>query len=355
MTQVLKHLKNSTIADGPDPTQINPSDWNAAHVFSAGALGSLLMRDTGDATYGASWLASVAAGQVLISNGVGAAPAWAASLTLAGNLTVGGTVSSTGQGGHTLVYTGPGFNTLLVQNAAAGTGNAARLMLGNDASASQFQLTLYSTTFTAGAPNYADGVTFLSQGAGGMTFYNGNATARLEFWTAGTKRWTIDSGGNFVMGTVATGSTHLQLAGPFGQIQIGNTGTAASNVSSFVNANGIVGTIVTSGSGTAYNQTSDGRLKTDRGLARSTAVLERTEIHEYVWNVDGTPGRGVFSQDAHAIAPYANTPGTDERDADGRLVHPWATDYSKYVPDLIVGWQQHNARLKAIEAAIAKG
>jgi len=108
MSQLVKHLKVSAIPDGPDPNQINPSDWNASHVFSGGALGGLLMRDTGDATYGASWIASVAAGSVLISNGVGAAPTWAASLTLnsltLSTLTVNGNAALIGPSPTLVLY-----------------------------------------------------------------------------------------------------------------------------------------------------------------------------------------------------------------------------------------------------------
>jgi hypothetical protein len=89
MAGLLTHLKVSAIPDGPDPAQVNPSDWNASHVFTGGALGSLLIRDTADPTYGASWLPAVAAGQVLIANGVAALPTWSASPTVAG-LTVSG-------------------------------------------------------------------------------------------------------------------------------------------------------------------------------------------------------------------------------------------------------------------------
>jgi hypothetical protein len=61
----------------------------------------------------------------------------------------------------------------------------------------------------------------------------------------------------------------------------------------------------------------------------------------------------VFSQDAHKIKPDANVPGRDDRDEAGHLLQPWGTDYSKYVPDLIVGWQQHHAELTALRAELA--
>ena len=51
--------------------------------------------------------------------------------------------------------------------------------------------------------------------------------------------------------------------------------------------------------------------------------------------------------------PSAVTVGTDEINAEGQLVRPWGVDYSKFVPDLIVGWQQHDATISQLAARIA--
>lgn len=88
---MLKHEFESAVSDDPDVSLIQPSHWNAEHAFDGGATGSLLYRDTGQAT-GANWLADVAVGSVLVSGGVGAAPAFSAtpsltSLTLSTPLT----------------------------------------------------------------------------------------------------------------------------------------------------------------------------------------------------------------------------------------------------------------------------
>lgn len=57
---MIKHLFQSNEPDDPDATsELRPSDWNAEHPFDGGALGSLVMRDTNEAT-GASWLPSTA-------------------------------------------------------------------------------------------------------------------------------------------------------------------------------------------------------------------------------------------------------------------------------------------------------
>ncbi len=83
MAGILRHLFPSLKADGADATKVRASDWNADHSFAGGALGSILYRDTG-ATDGAAWLADVATGSVLVSGGVGVAPAWSASPSLTG-------------------------------------------------------------------------------------------------------------------------------------------------------------------------------------------------------------------------------------------------------------------------------
>lgn len=84
----LKHGFQSAIADGGDSTVLKPSNWGSTstnyattptHVFDGGALGSLLYRDTGHVE-GANWLADVAAGRLLVSDGVGAVPVWRTEL-----------------------------------------------------------------------------------------------------------------------------------------------------------------------------------------------------------------------------------------------------------------------------------
>jgi hypothetical protein len=47
------------------------------------------------------------------------------------------------------------------------------------------------------------------------------------------------------------------------------------------------------------------------------------------------------------------TEGTDATTEDGSLAQPWMTDYSKFVADLIVGWQQHDAAITALRAEVA--
>jgi hypothetical protein len=196
--------------------------------------------------------------------------------------------------------------------------------------------------------------------ATGAIIFNTGFVDRGKIHPSGGFSWggTIDPGpGKFLVaaGSPAAAQPHVSLD-PVGQIQISPGTTAAAIVVSFYNSNGNVGSIVTNGTTTSYNTTSDARLKDDRGALRidqSGDVLRQTVVHEFTWKSDGTPGRGVFAQEAAQVAPFAVTVGTDETDEAGHLMRPWAVDYAKYVPDLIVGWQHHDATLAAISAANA--
>jgi hypothetical protein len=51
------------------------------------------------------------------------------------------------------------------------------------------------------------------------------------------------------------------------------------------------------------------------------------------------------------VKPSAVSVGDDTVDKFGNKTNPWAVDYSKFVPDLIVGWQNHEERIAKLEKA----
>lgn len=119
-------------------------------------------------------------------------------------------------------------------------------------------------------------------------------------------------------------------------------------------AQALAGSIYQSGDTTvAYNTSSDARLKADAGRATDLSALRGVVVHDFTWKGAGVRDRGIFAQEAYALYPRAVSPGTDETTARGDLVRPWMTDYSKFVSDLIVGWQQHEADLAALRAELA--
>ena len=205
----------------------------------------------------------------------------------------------------------------------------------------------------------------------------GSASGGAFFWrgtSAASTLMLLDASGNLIVGDTsnissvtrvyskftggagATGFYSLQ-AGAGGYCYSSNAALNGSTYYHFIfNDAGVShGSITSNGTNTAYNQSSDQRLKIDLGQATKTSVIDDTVIHDFEWKSTGTKARGVFAQEAQEVNPNAVTPGqSDELNEDGLPVHPWGVDYSKYVPDLIVYCQQLKAQNNALEARLAQ-
>jgi len=191
----------------------------------------------------------------------------------------------------------------------------------------------------------------------GVRIVAAHASGRIIFASGGTTQvgqWT--SAGELLVGTLtSTISAARQVINFTGGT---NNGLVVNDTASgsgcgfiyFTLAGTLIGSITRNAATSAvlYNISSDQRLKTDRGLASDLAALRGVMVHDFDWTADGTPDRGVFAQEAITVFPRAITKGVDE----GLLKMPWMADYSKFVPDLIVGWQQHDARIAALEARV---
>ena len=213
-----------------------------------------------------------------------------------------------------------GASVRLYGNGAAGTPGAIQMLPGTAATAGIY---LYKTGGIALAVNAATG-----QVAVGSLAPAAIASSVLSVWCElGTQQG----------------------------LGIQTTSAALGSLQIFFNeVGGIIGSIGRATATTVvYNTTSDRRLKTDHGLAQDVSGLRAVEIHDFAWTKDGTPDRGIFAQDAVAVFPRAITPGTDATTPDGGLACPWMADYSRFVPDLIVGWQQHDAQLTDLAARLA--
>jgi len=263
----------------------------------------------------------------------------------AGNLSVNGTVAVTPQTENFLTATRPsGSNRCIISNGTTG---------------------LYVGVDSGSLGQGANAAYVYVDSAAGLQLTAAHAGGGIRFASGNLVRGTIHASGGFSWGSgydpgagffsvnpsgSAVGAAHFTVSP--GLMQISNTGSGTNTVAGFYNAAGAAGYIQTVGATTVYGTTSDERLKTDRGVLVSTDVLPRLTIHDFVWQ-DGTPGRGVFAQEAQRVAPFAVSIGTDERDDEGRLAQPWGVDYSKFVPDLIVGWQQHEVTIAALRAEVA--
>lgn len=111
----------------------------------------------------------------------------------------------------------------------------------------------------------------------------------------------------------------------------------------FYNTNGLIGSISVSASATAYNTTSDGRLKQNvRDFGKSGLVIDRLRVRSFDWKGGGC-GVGVIAQEAIKVFPDAVSRPKKRKDR-------WQVDYSKFVPLLLAEVKALRKRVKQLEA-----
>jgi hypothetical protein len=293
--------------------------------------------------------------------------------------TLGGKLAVEGFGTHSVSAGGTGSNLLLVRNTTAGTGNAAVLELGNDSVAGSGILSAYASTFTTASYQVAGVVSLWAQGPGGLSLATGWPTGHMRFYTAGTEFLRLNASGGLAFNSTAdpgigafciNGVLLVNTTGRYSSELVSiradsatNTGlfigsTNAANVLTYVgfvnSASGIAGSITQTGASTvSYGTSSDARLKSDEGRAQDVSALRQLVIHDFTWKADGVKDRGVFAQEAYPLFPRAVIQGSDATTPDGTLTQPWMTDYTKFIPDVIAGWQAHDASISDLLARVA--
>lgn len=165
----------------------------------------------------------------------------------------------------------------------------------------------------------------------------------------------------------------MTLSASAGNILSWMAGTGANTHMAFRNnalvAPAQVGSIVSTGSATAFNTSSDATWKDDKGempLADAMGVLSLITFHDFEWNENSpSPGErdhGVFAQELFEVYPKAVTRGgwvndetglPAEEASEGALYQPWSVDYSKLVTVMGRCIQGMSHRLSALEKTAA--
>ena len=200
---------------------------------------------------------------------------------------------------------------------------------------------------------------------------DGDMPGRMMFYTTPDgsasliERLRITNAGNILTNantTLPTGST----AG-FGfsedQFYHSYTGTGANYVQRFYNGNGLVGSVLVSGSATAFNTSSDYRLK-ENEVSILDGITRLKSLKPYRFNFKSDPTKtldGFFAHEVQEVVPGAASGTKDEVELEdneetgakaGDII-PQSVDHSKLVPLLTAALQEAIAKIETLETKVA--
>lgn len=187
------------------------------------------------------------------------------------------------------------------------------------------------------------------------TLFGNWAATPLRFLTNSTEAARITSSGQLCVGQTSNSGSEVVGINGNGSTQLGLycTPTTAYTQVNFRNGNGAVGSISTNGSATAFNTSSDYRLKENvqpmSGALNKVAQLKPVTFN---WKVDGSDGQGFIAHELQAVVPDAVTGEKDAVDVEGNPKYQ-GVDTSFLVATLTAAIQELSAKLDAAEARIA--
>jgi hypothetical protein len=228
--------------------------------------------------------------------------------------------------------------------------------------ASNIYLRAFGTTYATinqggiNLPTASSGNGNISFSATGFDFTSNSSSAPIRFLTNSAYAASITSLGQLVVSNntgfgpfygdkIAAQSTTSYVYGSY------RTGTSSEGHFAFTNANGAVGTIFTNGSSTAYNTSSDYRLKNSiQPMAGALAKVAALKPVTYKWNADGSSGEGFIAHELAEVIPQAVTGEKDGVDKDGKPQYQ-GIDVSFLVATLTAAIQELNFKFEAYKAS----
>ena len=181
-----------------------------------------------------------------------------------------------------------------------------------------------------------------------------------------TQAMTLDASGNLLVGTttaidVTTGTADGQTLYSGGRTDFSRSAqptlnlrrrTSDGSIVQFFRDTTSVGSISVTASATAFNTSSDYRLKnTVAPMTGALAKVAQLKPVSYKWNVDNSDGEGFIAHELAEVCPHAVTGEKDAVDADGKPVYQ-GIDTSFLVATLTAAIQELSEELNALKAKV---
>ena len=263
-----------------------------------------------------------------------------------GSLTERMRIDSSGNVGIGTSSPTSGIKLDVVNSSASGTGAITTVRLnhpGTTAGDGPRLLFTAGASTTGGCAIAASGVALNSAD---MLFYAGGNTERMRINSSGSVGIGVTPDSNYFLTVQSTSDDNKNA------VKLNQASTALRTQISFNNPNGQVGTIQTNGSATAYNTSSDYRLK--ENIAPMTGALAKVAQLKpvtYKWKVDGSDGEGFIAHELAEVKPDCVSGEKDAVDKDGNPEYQ-GVDTSFLVATLTAAIQELKAENDALKARL---
>lgn len=222
--------------------------------------------------------------------------------------------------------------------------------------------------------SYKSALTFQNNGTSKWEFgvdQGAVGNNNLYFWdnVAAAERGRFDASGNLIIGGVSAdpigarvnqaflgANGGIKSRAPAGQCQFGINSTSGVNAyfytdsgTAFVTA----GNISSNSATTAYNTTSDYRLKTNiKPLANGLDTVAKLKPVTFTWKLDGRSEDGFIAHELQEVCPQAVTGDKDAVDAEGNPVYQ-SVDTSFLIATLTLAIQELKQEVDSLKAQLA--
>jgi hypothetical protein len=188
------------------------------------------------------------------------------------------------------------------------------------------------------------------------------AADTIAFSEGGVESMRINSDGILLVGKTTNDNINAGLVlnsvptGGYGRINfIKSTasGTGSTNNCVFYYNNSIVGNITSTSTVTAYNTSSDYRLKDNIApMTNALAVVQALKPVTYKWKSDGSNCQGFIAHELQAVVPECVTGEKDAVDSEGNPKYQ-GIDTSFLVATLTAAIQELKAELDSVKVELA--